>query len=159
MHQPRIFHLLQRAHGALFRAADRKLRSDAGISSSQQGVLFVLHQKDGRPIGEIAKVLSMSKSTLTSIVDRLVEDGLARRETSFDDGRNQLVYIEDKGRALIERAAIQTRAVNAALLEGFTTTEIAAVERFLTHVSENGDRIVSGISHPNSADQTETHHD
>lgn len=101
----------------------------------------------------------MSKSTLTSVVDRLVQLNLVRREASFEDGRNQLIHIEPEGRALIEQSAVHTRRVNAALLSNFSTSEIDTIERFLTHVSENGERIVFQVSQPHSTDPMETTND
>ncbi len=135
--QPRVFHLLQRAHSALFRAADRRLKREADISVSQQGVLFVLARQDGVPITEIADVLNMGYSSLTGLVDRMSERGLVRRETNVEDGRVQNVFIEERGRDVLARTLAEVKRINGALLDPFTTSEQQVIERFLTHVAKN----------------------
>ena len=63
MQQPRIFYLLQKAHSALFRAADHALKQRLGLTASQQAVLFILTKDDGKPISAIAEELKMGKSS------------------------------------------------------------------------------------------------
>lgn len=143
MRQPRVFHLLQRAHSALFRAADRELKSQIGLTAAQQGLLFVLMIKDGVPISDVADRLQMGKSTLTGLVDRMERRGLVQRQTSDTDGRSLKLYIEPAGRALAEDTLPATKAINTALLDPFSSDERAVIERFLKHVASQSEDIVS----------------
>ncbi len=140
---PRIFHLLQKAHSALFRATDKRLRDVYGLTASQQGVLFVLGMKDGQPISAIAEALSMGKSSLTGLIDRMEEKSLVRRVPHPQDSRSQLVFIEPAGRDITTASLSQTRHLNDALLAPFTPAEQAIIARFLTHVAENGPDLIN----------------
>ena len=135
--QPRIFHLMSLAHSALFRAADRRLKSEAGITVSQQGVLFVLAHQDGLPITEIADILNLGYSSLTGLVDRMSVKKLVRRHADASDGRVQNVFIEQKGRDLLDRTLADVKRINGALLQPFTASEQQVIERFLNHVAKN----------------------
>lgn len=140
---PRIFHLLQKAHSALFRATDKRLREAHGITASQQGVLFILSLNDGQPISAIADALSMGKSSLTGLIDRMEEKSLVRRAPHPQDSRSQLVYIEPAGRNIAAASISQTRRLNDALLAPFTAAEQATIARFLTHVAKNGPDLIA----------------
>ena len=142
MSQPRIFYLLQKAHSALFRASDRALKQQVGLTASQQAVLFILSKADGQPISAIAAQLKMGKSSLTGLIDRMELRGLVRRHQSVADGRSIEIFITGSGRELVEATLSGTRRINAALLEPFSTNERATIERFLKHVSDQADPIV-----------------
>lgn len=143
---PRIFHLLQKAHSALFRATDKRLREVHGITASQQGVLFILGLKDGQRISAIADALSMGKSSLTGLIDRMEERSLVRRAPHPDDSRSQLVFIEPAGRDIAAATVADTRRINDALLSPFSADEQATIARFLTHVAENGPTLIDETS-------------
>jgi DNA-binding MarR family transcriptional regulator len=142
MTDPRIFHLLQRAHSALFRAADRRLQADTGLTAAQYAVLLVLSQCDGQPITAIADELRMGKSSLTGLVDRMSARGLVRREVDADDARVQRVFIAAKGQKLAQSALGDVRRINAQLLKPFSASDRKTIERFLLHVSDNAAGIV-----------------
>ncbi|MDJ0644131.1 MAG: MarR family winged helix-turn-helix transcriptional regulator [Erythrobacter sp.] len=143
MSDPKIFHLLQRAHSELFRASDLALRERHGIGTAQQAVLFSLLKRDGAAIGYLAKQLHMGKSGLTGLVDRMETAGLVRRETDPNDARSCKVFLKSKGRDLAEATLPTTRQVNATLIEAFDRGERATIERFLNFVAESSEAIVS----------------
>ncbi|WP_163851274.1 MarR family winged helix-turn-helix transcriptional regulator [Pseudooceanicola aestuarii] len=141
--QLRIFHKVQVAHAALFRAADHRIRSRVGLSTSQLAVLFILARKDGLPISEVSRILSMGKSSLTGLVDRMCARGLVRRAPSERDGRITQLYLCAPGRALLAQGGAETRRFNAALLAPFSAHEQQVIDRFLTHLTENADSIIN----------------
>lgn len=141
--QLRVFHQLQVAHSALFRAADRRTRNRVGLTTSQFAVLFVLSQHDGQPISEIAKRLAMGKSSLTGLIDRMVERGLLSRSTSPVDGRVTHIHLRAEGRVLLAEGKQETKHFNAALLEPFSEHEQEVIGRFLTHLVDHADEIIN----------------
>ena len=143
MRNPRVFHLIHRAHCAVFRAADQALRECVGLTASQHAVLLVLSQRNGAPITAIAEELNMGKSSLTGLIDRMTAKGLVRREPSAADARSVEIFIEDLGRATVERTKAGIKCMNTALLEPFSSQERAVIQRFLEHVSSNAAAIVS----------------
>ncbi|MTH95750.1 MarR family winged helix-turn-helix transcriptional regulator [Roseibium sp. RKSG952] len=144
----RVFHLLQVAHSALFRAADHRARQEMGLTITQIAVLIILNDRDGQPASEIATRLSMGKSSLTALIDRLCEKDLVRRRPSANDGRVTLVHLEDAGRRAAEAARIHTRHYNAALLEPFTEEEQNVIGRFLQHLAHNANAIINVPDNP-----------
>ncbi|MEM7413754.1 MAG: MarR family winged helix-turn-helix transcriptional regulator [Myxococcota bacterium] len=138
---PRIFHQLHRAHGALFRALDRRLRDSEGIATAHQVILFALAEQDGLPSSEVARRAGHSKSRLTGLVDTLEAQGLVERRTSEEDGRVQLLHATRAGRALIARTVSQTKALNTALLAPFDRKEQETIGAFLEHVRNEAEKL------------------
>ena len=148
--QLKIFHLLQLAHAALFKAADRKLKSEMQISTTQLGVLFSLAKCDNAPITAIADQLNMSYSSMSGVVDRMSKAELVKREKNPNDARVQNVILLPKGKALCEQSSHQVRNINRALLSEFSIGEQETIARFLVHVAKNAEKIVTSDNSPPS---------
>lgn len=145
-HRLKLFHQMQVASSALFRAADQRTRAEFDLTTTQLAVLFVLSRDDGLPISEIARTLAMGKSSLTGLVDRMCHKGLVRRCPSPEDGRITLVVLQPDGRALLERGIRETRKFNQALLAPFDRAEQDIIQRFLSHLAENAHDIINADS-------------
>ncbi|KEJ89300.1 MarR family winged helix-turn-helix transcriptional regulator [Sulfitobacter donghicola] len=139
----KVFHQLQIAYSAVFRAADHRCRAEIGLSTSQLGVLFVLSRKDGRPISEISQALSMGKSSITGLVDRMCEKGLVRRSPSPLDGRVTHIYLEPLGHAALNKGKQLTSRFNDAVLAPFSAQEQDIIERFLFHLADDAEGIIA----------------
>lgn len=72
----------------------------ADLTAAQYMILANLHEKDGRPLGELADVMRCSKSTITGVVDTMERKGLVAREPNPDDRRSHLLRLTPRGRAL-----------------------------------------------------------
>ncbi len=81
-----------------------------GLSMTQLRVLFILRAEEGLSAGALAERLSVTPSTLTRIMDRLVRNELVRREV--DDGDRRLVrhYLSDSGLRIVEEMERTGRA-------------------------------------------------
>jgi DNA-binding MarR family transcriptional regulator len=81
------------------RAAEQRF----GLSAAQ---LFVLHQLDGRgaqTIGELAAATATHQSSVSVVVQRLVDAGLVKRTTSSSDRRRRQVALTPRGKKLLGR--------------------------------------------------------
>lgn len=146
---PRIFHLMQLAHRALFRASDRLLQRELGISTVQQGALFVIKQAAPCHPSVIARTLDMNKSAVTTLLSRLEKAQLISRRADPEDARAQLISLTEKGGAAIAKSVPFTKRANAFLLDGFTSAEIETIERFLATVISRSDSAASPeAAHP-----------
>ena len=97
-------------------ASNRESERTAGIDAS---ALFVLRQIGGCPglsLGELAERSHAHPSTVSEVVKRLVEGGLAVRRTASDDARRAEIDLTARGHSLL-RAAPQS--VQDALVDGF----------------------------------------
>ena len=83
---------------------------ELGLTMTQLRVLFRLRAEDGASAGVLAERLRVTPSTLTRIVDRLVRQGLVRRETDEDDRRLVRHYLSDSGARTVEELERRGRA-------------------------------------------------
>lgn len=139
----RVFHLIQQAHAALFRAADHAMRSTEGITTAQSAILFLLTDRDGQKISDLAAQLNMGKSSLTALIDRMVQVSLVRRARNPDDERISNIFIEPAGRVIVGKTMPVVKGINAGLLKPFTVEERKVIERFLIHMRQNAPSIIA----------------
>jgi DNA-binding MarR family transcriptional regulator len=71
--------------------------SEDGLTIPQMRLLWTLRDEDGQPVGALADHLGVNPSTITGHVDRLVRQGLVRREEDADDRRIVRNYLTDEG--------------------------------------------------------------
>ncbi len=96
-----------RAIRRILRAADqggRKLAVATGLTPSQLLVLQEIERRGETTPGAIALALQFGQATVTSIIDRLEEAGLATRKRSDRDKRQTLLRPTEAGRALLDTA-------------------------------------------------------
>src|SRR4051794_34129611 len=92
----------------LHRALERT--DDATLSLQQYRVLALL-AKGGARASHLAQRLAVTKPTVTSLTDSLVERGLATREAEDGDRRVVTVSITPEGRAAVTATGRALRAV------------------------------------------------
>ena len=73
-----------------------------GLTLTQLRVLFVLRAEDGASASALAERLNVTPSTLTRIVDRVVRQGLVRRDADNDDRRLVRHYLSSTGANTVE---------------------------------------------------------
>lgn len=97
------------------RISTRAVEKEIGISGAQLFVLQQLLESPARSVNELAERTSTHQSSVSTVVSRLVDRGLVRREPSADDGRRMEISITDRGRRLVESAPLtaQTRMQQA----------------------------------------------
>ncbi|MCX6101418.1 MAG: MarR family transcriptional regulator, partial [Candidatus Bipolaricaulota bacterium] len=93
--------LVAKVHRLAGRVFSRLLREERiEINSAQGRILFSLWREDGVPISDLARKTALSKSTLTSMLDRLVTQGYVERIPDPDDRRAIRIARTEKDRAL-----------------------------------------------------------
>lgn len=91
----------------IIRATDlhsRKLNRITGLTASQLLILRLLSQNEELTAGEVARQVSLSQATVTTIIDRLEKLDLVNRERGNQDRRRVYIYITEKGRSLLTNA-------------------------------------------------------
>lgn len=81
----------------------RELERRFGLTLPQLDVLWAVANHGTAPVGRIASQVHLSKATLTSIADRLVDHGLLARERSETDKRQVMVSITEKAHEILEQ--------------------------------------------------------
>jgi len=128
----------------LNRVLDHQLRTDAGLSHVQYGILARLA---GAPDGSmrmlaLAEALAVTKSGLTYQIVQLEKEGLVSRESCATDDRGVIATITPHGMELMRRAApghvalVRELVIDAltpqqldVLAEGFAEVQRRIVER------------------------------
>jgi DNA-binding MarR family transcriptional regulator len=109
---------------------------EPGVSQGEAHILAMLADSGTATVADLHKGLAHKRSTLTSILDRLVDRRLVTRHVGKSDRRTFVVTVTPRGRrvarAVLGRLAGLERAVGARVsnddIRGFLTV-IAAVER------------------------------
>jgi DNA-binding MarR family transcriptional regulator len=86
------------------RVASRESEKKVGLSAAQLFVLRKLKEEHGLSLNELADRTLTHQSSVSVVIQRLVEKELVRRERSSDDGRQLVLSITPKGSKLISRA-------------------------------------------------------
>jgi DNA-binding MarR family transcriptional regulator len=82
----------------------RQLVRQSGLTGPQLVVLRSAARMGGASLGEVAAAVSLSQATLSDVVRRLEERGLAQREREGPDRRRVRLQVTEAGRALLDRA-------------------------------------------------------
>ena len=133
--------LMAKVHQVSGRVFAGRLRA-AGIeiNPAQGRILFALWQQDGIPIQTLRERTSLEKSTLTSMLDRLEEAGLVRRQPSPTDRRQILIKRTAKDRALERAYKAVSRDMGDLYYRGFGNEDIERFESYLRRIFENLDQ-------------------
>jgi DNA-binding MarR family transcriptional regulator len=103
----RAWQALLHSHHDVIRKLDVELRTEHGLSLTDYDVLLRLARAPDRRLRmtELADRVLMSPSGLTRMVDRLVDEGLVRRDRFEGDARVMLAQLTEEGRRALRRAA------------------------------------------------------
>ncbi len=118
--------------------------SEDGLTLPQMRLLWTLRDEDGQPMGALAEHLGVNPSTITGHVDRLVRQGLVRREEGVGDRRIVRNFLTEDGAmtvgALLRIAG--TYIINILKrLDGQQLARLEAALADLNHAAEEARRV------------------
>src|SRR3954466_9698127 len=126
------------AHARVSRRLDEELRAEHDVSFAEYDALLTIAQAPGRRIrmGLLAEEVLLSKSGVTRLVDRLVNDGLVERSTCSTDARGAEAVLTDRGLERL-RAASRThlRGISEHFLAVMDDASLETLERSMTAVA------------------------
>ena len=118
-------------------AADKKNPSgDGKLSAQEVRVLRAVGRKDCCIMSGIADAICLSLSSVTGLIDRLVEKKLVRRDRSNEDRRIVQVELTDEGREARDAAMEGPVAFARGLLKGLNAEEQDAMLALFRKVAE-----------------------
>lgn len=74
-----------------------------GLLSGQPKVLECLREQNGRTPKEIGRRCALDKSTITSLISKMEQQGLIYREAQAADKRSVKIYLTEEGAAKAEQ--------------------------------------------------------
>lgn len=107
------------------------------INPAQGRILFPLWQKDGISIRELSKETLLGKSTLTTMLKRLEDEGHIQRIPSEKDRRKTLIKLTEKNQKLQEKYVQVSSEMNDLFYQGLSEQEKDEFDRYLERILEN----------------------
>jgi len=115
---------------------DRALQG-VGLRLGQFQVLRLLWERDGLTPRELSERLGVEMPTVTRTVQRMLRDGLVRREAHPADARSVCIFLAARGVELESAVSTILTVETEASLAGFSIAERDALVAYLERMSAN----------------------
>ena len=119
-----------------------------GVTATQLNVLKLLEEIGALSLSELSRRIAAQNSTVTGIVDRMVEAGLVERAQSEKDRRVWQIRATDKGLSIAREARVAPwdllRSAYAALRAGEQEQLVAILRKMAAHVSKEAQSVARG---------------
>lgn len=109
----------------VLRRSSRSVEQEFGIGSAQLFVLQQLAQAPVSSVNELAARTYTHQSSVSTVVGRLVEEGLVERQPAADDLRRRQLRLTRRGQRLVDRAPVPAQI---RLIEGLRSLSPAELE-------------------------------
>ena len=128
------FHI-RLAHGAVYRHFTETF-ADLDLTQKQVSVMWLVDERPGISQIEVGQCLSMDRATTMTIVNRLQDRDLLRRERAVSDGRKQALHLTEAGAAALARSKDAVREHEAWLKGRFSPQEVEKLVEMLARIHE-----------------------
>jgi DNA-binding MarR family transcriptional regulator len=124
---------------AVFHAAVEEAGYD--LTPVQYAALTTIATQPGIDQATLAGLIAYDRTTITGVVDRLVQKGLLVRQASRTDRRAHALQITDEGRHTLDGIEPGVEAAQRIILGGLSTAEAATFMRLLRKVIATGNEL------------------
>jgi DNA-binding MarR family transcriptional regulator len=114
-----------------------------GLTMTQLRVLFMLRADEGLSAGALAERLSVTPSTLTRIMDRLVRNHLVRREVGPDDRRLVRHFLTEQGLRTVAELERMGRERAYRMFDRLSQEQLRSLIEALEHLVAAADEIAA----------------
>ncbi|MBM3564982.1 MAG: MarR family transcriptional regulator [Alphaproteobacteria bacterium] len=112
-----------------------RLKTRFDVTLSRFDAMAQLYREpDGVTMGQMSQRMMVTNGNVTWLVDRMVEDGLAKRTAVPGDGRAQIVRLTKKGRADFEAMMPEHHGWIHAMLDGLSRKELNGLLELLSQL-------------------------
>ncbi len=129
----RLFHCICRNHK---KNADLMLER-SGLHHSQARLLMILARENGITHTEIADELRISTAAASKVIKRMEQDGYVLREADDSDERVSRVFLQSKGKTLVDKIHATFQQLDNVMFDGLTNEEINELYALLCRVQKN----------------------
>jgi DNA-binding MarR family transcriptional regulator len=105
-----------------------------GVALAQWAILLFLYAKDGQTQRELSRVVAIEPPTVARTIDRMVRDGLVRREPHPHDGRATCIRLTPRALALRDELAAESMAGNQLAARVLSVDELETLKTLLRRV-------------------------
>lgn len=111
------------------------------LTPVQFAALTTIRNHDGMAQTTLAGMIAYDAATLGSVVERLVQKGLVRREISLQDRRARSLHLTQAGEALLTAIRPVVLDVQEAILAGLTPAEQRTFMQLLRKATDAGNAL------------------
>jgi DNA-binding MarR family transcriptional regulator len=126
-------YLVNRAARLMAQMFSRRLQRH-GVALAQWAILLFLYAKDGQTQRELSRVVAIEPPTVARTIDRMVRDGLVRREPHPYDGRATRIRLTPRALALRDELAAESVAGNQLAARVLSADELETLKTLLRRV-------------------------
>jgi MarR family transcriptional regulator for hemolysin len=144
--------------GLLIAAARRRIKQAVGsrvrsyeLTTQQFWVLVAIYEHPGFSLGELAARIRMDTPTASRVVFALMNRKLVEVRDDAEDRRRARLHLKPAGAVLAKELHALATTVRAALVQGLSATDQAALRTGLRQVIANMDRLQDGDAAENPA--------
>jgi DNA-binding MarR family transcriptional regulator len=119
-----------------FRVAMEAALREHELSAAQYAVLSVLGRDEPLSGADLARACNTSPQAMNGVLGGLQRDGLIERRPHPTHGRILEVVLTDEGRHRLEASTPAVREVEAAVEQGFSGEQVAAVKEWLVTAAQ-----------------------
>ena len=110
-----------------------------GVTRASWAVLSAIFHHDKTTPAELKAFVGIDGAAITRHLDRVVKQGLVRRQRSAKDRRSVNLKITAEGAALIAKIAAESKASNEKFLTGIDQAEIETMQTIIRKMLLNSD--------------------
>lgn len=107
------------------------------FTGAQGRILFILWNNDNITISELAKKTGLAKTTLTSMLKGLENQGYLIRLTDNQDNRCTKLFLSEKAKLLEKKYNEVSAEMSGLFYQGFSEEEISSFENMLFRILQN----------------------
>lgn len=115
--------------------ASKRMSQELGVTGPQRLALRVVGLFPGISAGQLANMLHIHPSTLTGILQRLIDQRLVERTAAAGDKRRAQLRLTARGSRINQLTAGTVEAAITAALRRSSSRDRAAVQRIVTAIS------------------------
>jgi DNA-binding MarR family transcriptional regulator len=132
-----LWRAFTRAYASIQRGLESELEGGEGIPLRSFTVLLELDRAPGKRMrmSDLADAVTLSRSGLSRLIDRLVDEGSIERAECDDDARGSFAVLTEPGaERLRDSRPTHTEAVRRLFLNHFSTIELRSLSDYLERV-------------------------
>ncbi len=116
-------------------------RAGYDLTPVQYAALAAVGTHPGMDQATLAGAIAFDRTTITGVVDRLVQKGLTVRKASSRDRRAHALHITQAGQRTLQAIAPSVEAAQRSMLRGLTTTEAQELMRLMRKAIDAGNEL------------------
>ena len=124
------------------RAADIELRQRFGLTGGKWKIIVVLSLQEGITQKKIADMAFVEAPTLVPVIDKMEKDGYLTRQSDPNDRRNNLIFMTDKSREIVNPIIDCILEIRDIALNKISKKEMEIAKKVLQQISANTDEFI-----------------